>query len=53
MKINPPTSSDEVKEVIMVMKNNECPNTDYQQAECFKYGGNERKNKMMEIVSKL
>jgi len=43
MKIDPPTLSDEVKEVIMVMKNKEHPNTDCLQAECFKYDGNEIK----------
>ena len=44
--------SDEVKEVIMGMKNNQAAGTDLLQGESFRYGGNEIKN-MKEIVNKV
>ena len=43
MKITPPASSDEVKEVMKGMKNNQAAGTDRLQGERFKYGGNEIK----------
>ena len=50
--ITAPTASDEVKEVIMGMKNNQAAGRDLLQGESFIYGGNEIKN-MKEIVKKV
>jgi len=44
MKITPPTSSDEVKEVINVMKNYRVLSRGHVQAKWFRYGGNEFEN---------
>jgi len=44
IKITPPTSSEEVKEVINVMKNYRVLSRGHLQAEGFRYGGNEFEN---------
>jgi hypothetical protein len=49
----PPPTFDEVKEVIMDIKNNKASGLDNLQAELFKYGGKELKTKMTEIVTKV
>jgi hypothetical protein len=53
MKITPSTSSDEVKEVINVMKNYRVLSTGHLRAEGFRYGGNDFRNGTKEIVTKL
>lgn len=53
MKITPPASFDELKEVINCKKNYKAPSTIHLQAERFRYGGNEFKNKMKKIVTKV
>jgi hypothetical protein len=53
MKITPSSVSDEVKEVMKGMECNEAAGTDLLKLEGFEYGGNENKNKMTEIVTKV